>query len=78
MLHPDAPDEVKGDQHLYAAWRYAHLRADDAANANEKNLSVAERLAAFREEWRRGQEASTGARLSAVAAPDRSAHPTRK
>ena len=67
MPHPEAPDDVAADQHLYVAWRYGTLSADDTAV-----------LALFRDEWRRIQEAVISVQLSATAAPGTSIHPDPK
>jgi hypothetical protein len=45
-MHPDAPEDVRGDPDLYARWRVEH--ADDVET---RGLSPEERLAFFRDEW---------------------------
>ena len=68
MLHPAAPDEVMGDQHLYAAWCYRSLSAEFAAAVKARHVSVAVLLVIFRDEWRRVKEAALHARADP---PDR-------
>ncbi len=59
MLHPETPDDAKTDAHLYAAWRYETLGAEEAAALRGRNLSIAAQLALFRQEWSDAQEGGT-------------------
>ena len=64
---PEAPDEVMADEHLYAAWRYNSLSRDEMAAFEERHFTVAEILAAFRNEWRDSAEAFISAEIRAIA-----------
>ena len=76
LLHPDAPDEVMGDQHLYAAWCYQNLSAEVLATFKERHVSVAALLAIFRDEWRRAREEAIDAQVDAATAPGAPSRPS--
>jgi hypothetical protein len=48
LLHPDTPEEVKGDPDLYARWRLDHLDDDEKKPCG---LSSEQQLAIYRDEW---------------------------
>jgi len=78
VLHPEAPDAAAADQHLYAAWRYSILTADDVVALHLQGLSVAAILQCFRDEWRRAREEAIDAQLHAGRAPGTLTHPGRR
>ena len=65
---PEVPDEVMTDEHFYAAWRYNSLSRDERAAFKGRYITVAQILAAFRNEWRDSDEAVISAEIRAIAA----------
>ena len=49
MLHPDVPDDKKGDPDDYATWRVEHMDAEELAAT--KDMPLDDMLQMFRDEW---------------------------